>query len=93
MLLLEGLELYDDDWDRVSEHVGTRTREQCVAHFLQMPIEDQFLAQSSQGELGPLAYLGGRTQAAPISQSDNNADELRRIAGIQWSSVQVGVAT
>ena len=67
LLLLEALEMYDDgDWDKVADHVGTRSREQCVAHFLQLPIEDPFLEQS-QSDLGPLRY--GATM--PFNQSDN----------------------
>ncbi|TIB93778.1 SWIRM-domain-containing protein [Wallemia mellicola] len=79
LLLLEGLEQYDDDWNSVAEHVGTRSRESCIAHFLQLPIEDPYLVASSdsardpqyhgkasQGDLGPLAY--GKF---PFSQSDN----------------------
>lgn len=41
--LLEGLEMYEDDWGQVSTHVGTRSREQCITRFLQLPIEDPFL--------------------------------------------------
>ncbi|CEH14153.1 Chromatin remodeling factor subunit and related transcription factors [Ceraceosorus bombacis] len=41
--LLEGLEMYDDDWAQVASHVGTRSREQCITRFLQMPIEDPYL--------------------------------------------------
>ncbi len=39
LLLLEGLELFDDDWSKISEHVGTRTKDQCVLHFLKVNIE------------------------------------------------------
>lgn len=71
--LLEGLEMYDDDWTQVANHVGTRSREQCITKFLQLPIEDDYLNSSAkkssqangssgrhsttQGDLGPLQYL------------------------------------
>ncbi|ORX61651.1 hypothetical protein DM01DRAFT_1280611 [Hesseltinella vesiculosa] len=42
--LLEGIEKYDDDWLLVSEHVGNRTKEQCITQFLQMPITDDVLS-------------------------------------------------
>ncbi|CAF5150504.1 unnamed protein product, partial [Rotaria magnacalcarata] len=29
LLLLEGLEMYKDDWNKVCEHVGTRTQDEC----------------------------------------------------------------
>ena len=38
LLLLEGLEMFEDDWDRVADHVGSRSKDECVAHFLQLPI-------------------------------------------------------
>lgn len=32
--LLEGLEMYKDDWNKVCEHVGSRTQDECILHFL-----------------------------------------------------------
>lgn len=65
VLLLEGIELFDENWIKVAEHVGTRSKEQCVLHFLQLPIEDQFL-DADATKLGPLQYA-----PSPFSQSDN----------------------
>lgn len=45
LYLLEGLEMYDDDWNKVADHVGTKTREQCVMKFLQLEIDDQYTEQ------------------------------------------------
>lgn len=30
-------------WDKISDHVGTKSRDQCVLKFLQLPIEDRYL--------------------------------------------------
>ncbi|KXL47709.1 hypothetical protein M433DRAFT_23266 [Acidomyces richmondensis BFW] len=76
LLLLEGLEMFDDNWESVSDHVGTRTREECVMKFLQLEIEEKYLedvpAQNGHaGGIGAadLSYLsGGRI---PFSQFDN----------------------
>lgn len=76
LLLLEGLEMFDENWDSVADHVGTRTREECVMKFLQLEIEDKYLedAPTANGHGGgvgaqDLAYLsGGRL---PFSQFDN----------------------
>uniref|UniRef100_A0A3B3QHJ6 SWI/SNF related BAF chromatin remodeling complex subunit C1 n=1 Tax=Paramormyrops kingsleyae TaxID=1676925 RepID=A0A3B3QHJ6_9TELE len=65
LLLLEGLEMYKDDWNKVSEHVGSRTQDECILHFLRLPIEDPYL-ENSDASLGPLAY-----QPVPFSQSGN----------------------
>uniref|UniRef100_A0A8C5CBB6 Uncharacterized protein n=1 Tax=Gadus morhua TaxID=8049 RepID=A0A8C5CBB6_GADMO len=62
---LLALEMYKDDWNKVSEHVGSRTQDECILHFLRLPIEDPYL-ESTEATLGPLAY-----QPVPFSQSGN----------------------
>lgn len=49
----------------MSEHVGSRAQDECILHFLRLPIEDPYLEDSS-ASLGPLAY-----QPVPFSQSEN----------------------
>lgn len=61
----QGLEMYKDDWNKVSEHVGSRTQDECILHFLRLPIEDPYLEDNSSS-LGPLAY-----QPIPFSQAGN----------------------
>lgn len=76
LLLLEGLEMFDDNWESVSDHVGSRTREECVMKFLQLEIEEKYLedAPAQNGQAGgvgaaDLSFLsGGRV---PFSQFDN----------------------
>jgi len=63
LLLLEGLEEFDNDWTQISSHVGTRTREECVMKFLQLEIQDEYL-EGGATMRGP----GGRD---PISQLEN----------------------
>jgi SWI/SNF related-matrix-associated actin-dependent regulator of chromatin subfamily C len=43
LLLLEGIELYTENWDQISEHVGSKTKEQCLLHFIRLPVEDSFI--------------------------------------------------
>jgi SWI/SNF related-matrix-associated actin-dependent regulator of chromatin subfamily C len=64
LLLLEGIEMYKDDWNKVCEHVGSRTQDECILQFLRLPIEDPYLEESSS--LGPLAH-----QPIPFSKSGN----------------------
>ncbi|XP_057661978.1 SWI/SNF complex subunit SMARCC2 [Diorhabda carinulata] len=67
LLLLEGLEMYKDDWNKVCEHVGSRTQDECILHFLRLPIEDPYLEDpEAGGALGPLAY-----QPIPFSKAGN----------------------
>merc|ERR1712037_348219 len=68
LLLLEALEMFKDDWNKVCEHVGSRTQDECILHFLRLPIEDPYLEdpENGGGALGPLAY-----QPIPFSSSGN----------------------
>lgn len=65
LLLLEGLELHKDRWGDIADHVGTKSQVQCILHFLQLPIEDEFLDEledrgsKSQGVQGPSQQPGG----------------------------------
>lgn len=64
LLLLEGVEMYDDDWSKIEEHVSTRTAQQCIRKFLELPIEDPYL--NTEASMGPLRH--GRI---PFEQADN----------------------
>lgn len=68
LLLLEGLENFDDNWQQIADHVGTRTREECVMKFLQLEIEDKYLDESPESGLPTMRALNGRE---PISQLEN----------------------
>ena len=52
----------------MSEHVGSRTQDECILHFLRLPIEDPYLEDPEHGGgfLGPLSY-----QPIPFSQAGN----------------------
>lgn len=70
LLLLEGVEMYDDDWRHVADHVGTRSKEQCISKFLQLPIEDAYLTSDPAADLGPLRYQAGMN-GLPFEGSEN----------------------
>ncbi|KAJ1679916.1 SWI/SNF and RSC complex subunit Ssr2, partial [Spiromyces aspiralis] len=85
LLLLEGIEMFDDDWNQIAEHVGTRTREQCILKFLQMPIEDPYEDLPEGGNsLGPLKYA-----YIPFSKADN---PIMSIVAFLAANVNPGVA-
>ncbi|WPK23253.1 hypothetical protein PUMCH_000486 [Australozyma saopauloensis] len=64
LLLLEGVEMYgscesnpqslfinsNGQWDKISEHVATKTRSECLTRFLQLPIEDKYLQNVAKPE-------------------------------------------
>ena len=70
LLLLEGLELHKDRWADIAEHVSTKSQVQCILHFLQLPIEDEFLdeledkGRKPQGVDGPSEEAGPRQEGA-----------------------------
>jgi SWI/SNF related-matrix-associated actin-dependent regulator of chromatin subfamily C len=93
LLLLEGLEMYDEDWNKVSDHVGTRTREECVLKFLQLEIEDDY-AEPDPNQKDPgvaIAYLGeGRV---PFNQIENPVlSVMAFLAGLADPSVTAAAA-
>ncbi|KAE8352172.1 hypothetical protein BDV28DRAFT_135561 [Aspergillus coremiiformis] len=63
VLLLEGLENFDENWEQIANHVGTRTKEECVMKFLQLEIEDKYVE-----DLPDMRSAGGRE---PISHVEN----------------------
>lgn len=68
LLLLEALELYKENWNEIAEHVATKTKAQCILHFVQMPIEDTFMdcADETDSSL--------KENADPISTTDDALD-------------------
>lgn len=103
--LLEAIEMHDDDWGAVAEQVGTRTREQCIQHFLQLPIEDPYLddgAVALAGRIGAVDLGGGSKVAAseaslgplrysriPFDQAEN---PVMSVVAFLASAVAPGVA-
>ncbi|CAE6459618.1 unnamed protein product [Rhizoctonia solani] len=69
--LLEAIEMHDDDWGAVADQVGTRTREQCIQHFLQLPIEDPYLDDGTVALAGRMGAVdigaGGKVAASEAS--------------------------
>ncbi|KAF9585121.1 hypothetical protein BGW38_003798 [Lunasporangiospora selenospora] len=84
LLLLEGLEMFDEDWNQIADHVGTKDREQCILHFLQLPIEDPYVSGATEKELGPLQY-----HRVPFDQAEN---PVMSVVAFLASVVNPGVA-
>ncbi|KAJ2787202.1 SWI/SNF and RSC complex subunit Ssr2 [Coemansia interrupta] len=83
LLLLEAIEMYDDDWNRIAEHVGERSREECVLQFLKLPIEDPY-------EVAPLRDArAAQAAVAPFSRADN---PVMSVVAYLAANVNPGVA-
>lgn len=66
LALLEGIEMYKDDWNKVCEHVGSRTQDECILHFLRLPIEDPYLEKQQLNDFNPQL-----NQPIPFSKTGN----------------------
>ncbi|CAN0866844.1 SWI/SNF complex subunit SWI3D [Linum grandiflorum] len=81
LLLLEALEIYKENWNEIAEHVATKTKAQCILHFVQMPIDDAFFdcddMEDSQKEI---ADTGATNETAPETidvKADSKEDQSR----------------
>lgn len=87
LLLLEKLSEDTDNWDEISDYVGTRTREECVVKFLQLEIEDKYLENEPES-FGVLDQ--GRV---PFNQADNPVmSVVSFLAGMADPSVAAATA-
>lgn len=80
LLLLEALELFKENWNEIAEHVATKTKAQCILHFLQMPIEDTFL-DSDEEIVGAGKENADADQINNESSAPNDAAEMTESKG------------
>lgn len=61
LLLLEGIEMYEDQWEKIADHVGGHKRvEDCIEKFLSLPIEDSYIHEVVGSQLnGKGSHSGG----------------------------------
>ncbi|KAK9884258.1 hypothetical protein WA026_005207 [Henosepilachna vigintioctopunctata] len=85
LLLLEAVEMFKDDWNKVAQHVGSRTQDECILHFLRLPIEDQFLDKLPSG---PFSF-----QPIPFSKLGNPVVSIIAFLASIVDSKVVNVAT
>ncbi|KAL5559657.1 hypothetical protein UlMin_035868 [Ulmus minor] len=81
LLLLEAMELYNENWNEIAEHVGTKSKAQCILHFLRLPVEDGLLenievpgisvtSNSTNGDLHGKLHSNINGDSAGSSQQD-----------------------
>jgi len=61
--------MFKDDWNKVAEHVGTRTQDECILHFLRLPIEDPYLEDVQLGEFVEVDKLLGQDSRLKRSET------------------------
>jgi SWI/SNF related-matrix-associated actin-dependent regulator of chromatin subfamily C len=93
LLLLEGLEKFDESWADIAAYVGTRTREECVVKFLQLEIEDKYLdSEPVPNSTMGMGLLSGQGHI-PFSQADNPVlSVVGFLAGLTDPSVTAAAA-
>jgi SWI/SNF related-matrix-associated actin-dependent regulator of chromatin subfamily C len=93
LLLLEGLEKFDENWADIAAYVGTRTREECVVKFLQLEIEDKYLdSEPVPNSTTGMGLLNGQGHI-PFSQADNPVlSVVGFLAGLTDPSVTAAAA-
>jgi SWI/SNF related-matrix-associated actin-dependent regulator of chromatin subfamily C len=93
LLLLEGLEKFDDSWADIAKHEGTRTREECVVKFLQLEIEDKYLDSEVTNGVSSLGLGGAGSNTLPFTQAENPVmSVIGFLAGLSEPSVTAAAA-
>lgn len=93
LLLLEGLEQFDDDWEKIAKYVGKRSREECVLKFLQFEIEDKYVDSEPLTGSSGLGILGTSGGHLPFTQADNPVMSVMGfLAGLSDPSVTAAAA-
>lgn len=84
LLLLEGIEMFENDWDQISYHVGTRSKESCLAKFLQLPIEDPYLSKSqAKGPESTLKQALAELKEVAVTKKDSAQQEVAKADAAQ----------
>ncbi|KAK3023054.1 hypothetical protein RJ639_044770, partial [Escallonia herrerae] len=65
LLLLEAMELFNENWNEIAEHVGSKSKAQCIHHFIRLPVDDT-----------PLESI--EVPSMPISSNFSNRDDSPR---------------
>ncbi|KAB2613456.1 transcriptional adapter ADA2a-like, partial [Pyrus ussuriensis x Pyrus communis] len=77
MLLLEGIEMYGfGNWTEVSEHVGTKTRQQCIDHYKASYIYE-LSTLSSPSKTIDMSHVMGKSREELLALA-KGSDEIKK---------------
>ncbi|KAI4388105.1 hypothetical protein MLD38_000467 [Melastoma candidum] len=77
LLLLEGMELYPENWSEIAEHVGSKSKAQCILHFLRLPMEDGLLKNVEVPGVSPSSTVtNGNDQTSSFFNSNGNVEGI-----------------
>ncbi|XP_019231580.1 PREDICTED: SWI/SNF complex subunit SWI3C [Nicotiana attenuata] len=73
LLLLEGMQLYNENWNQIAEHVGTKSKAQCILHFVRLPVDGAPLENIElPGASGPSSSFAGEDRNKSYSNLNGN---------------------
>ncbi|EJS43868.1 rsc8p [Saccharomyces arboricola H-6] len=74
LLLLEGIEMYEDQWEKIADHVGGHKRvEDCIEKFLSLPIEDSYINEVVGSQLDGKSAGGSSVSGPKLMECVNDA--------------------
>ncbi|XP_012078282.1 SWI/SNF complex subunit SWI3C isoform X2 [Jatropha curcas] len=73
LLLLEAMEIYNENWNEIAEHVGTKSKSQCILHFLRLPMEDGLLENIEVPSMPNSSNLSSRDDHGRIHLHSNGS--------------------
>lgn len=90
LLLLEAVEIYNENWNDIAEHVGSKSKAQCIHHFIRLPMEDGLLenievpsmpisSNISNGDIGALALSNSNGYLAGSCLEDIDSGSGNRL--------------
>ncbi|CAN1130503.1 SWI/SNF complex subunit SWI3C [Linum perenne] len=79
-LLLEAMEMYNENWNEIADHVGSKSKAQCILHFLRLPMEDGRLENIEVPKVSRSTNEANGNDASglqPSSNGEDNDSEMR----------------
>ncbi|KAG0486969.1 hypothetical protein HPP92_009064 [Vanilla planifolia] len=84
LLLLEAIEKFKDNWNEIAEHVGTKSKAQCILHFIRLPMEDGLLENIEVPRVDvPAVSLELQNKGLSSPNSKGNSANSEDISGDQ----------
>ncbi|CAI0601540.1 unnamed protein product [Linum tenue] len=76
LLLLEAMEIYSENWNEIAEHVGSKSKAQCILHFLRLPMENGLLENIEVSRISKSASASNGDDCSGFHSSSNGSCTL-----------------
>ncbi|KAM7255759.1 hypothetical protein ACFE04_011500 [Oxalis oulophora] len=86
LLLLEALEIYHENWNEIAEHVGSKSKAQCITHFLRLPIEDSLLDKVEVPSISRATNLPNGDDHGRVHSNSNGDISVSRLQEAELES-------